>query len=188
MYKWIIRPLLFLVDAETVHHFVFNLLKFNSKIPGGKRLLKSIFNFEKSKLEKELFGLKFKNPVGLAAGFDKDAKLIDELACLGFGFIEIGTLTPLPQSGNEKPRLFRLPEDQALPSRGDRDRPVAAATPTGAADHRPRPGAGSRGGATGRNAGVPSHGRRRVHGAVGAAAAAHAGGDGRARPDAHRSG
>ena len=129
MYKWIIRPLLFLVDAETVHHFVFNLLKFNSKIPGGTRLLKSIFNFEKSKLEKVLFGLKFKNPVGLAAGFDKDAKLIDELACLGFGFIEIGTLTPLPQSGNEKPRLFRLPEDQALINRmGFNNEGVKAAT------------------------------------------------------------
>jgi dihydroorotate dehydrogenase len=72
---------------------------------------------EDKRLEKEIFGIKFKNPVGLAAGFDKDAKLIDELATLGFGFVEIGTLTPLPQAGNDKPRLFRLPEDQALINR-----------------------------------------------------------------------
>ncbi len=117
MYKWIIRPLLFLIDAETVHHLVFNLLKFSHKIPFAKTLIKSIFDLEHPGLQKELLGLKFKNPVGLAAGFDKNAKLVDELACLGFGFIEIGTLTPLPQSGNEKPRLFRLPEDQALINR-----------------------------------------------------------------------
>ncbi len=117
MYKLVIRPLLFLIDAEKVHHFIFNILKLLSRIPGTKVLFKSIFYVEDKRLEKELFGIKFKNPVGLAAGFDKDAKLIDELASLGFGFIEIGTLTPLPQSGNEKPRLFRLPNDQALINR-----------------------------------------------------------------------
>jgi dihydroorotate dehydrogenase len=117
MYKRIIRPLLFSFDAETVHHFVFALLKFSSKIPGFKTLLTSTFTFRDAALEKEIFGLKFTNPVGLAAGFDKDARLIDELACLGFGFVEIGTLTPRPQAGNEKPRLFRLPDDQALVNR-----------------------------------------------------------------------
>ncbi|WP_276365624.1 quinone-dependent dihydroorotate dehydrogenase [Chryseolinea sp. H1M3-3] len=117
MYKWLIRPLLFSVDAEKIHHFIFSLLKFQSKLPGTRALLNGMFNFHHPKLEKTLFGITFRNPVGLAAGFDKDAKLIDELASLGFGFIEIGTLTPLPQPGNEKPRLFRLPEDQALINR-----------------------------------------------------------------------
>jgi dihydroorotate dehydrogenase len=117
MYKSIIRPLLFSIDAEKVHYQVFSLLRSCSKLPGFKAFLKSQFTYESPVLERELFGLKFKNPVGLAAGFDKDAKLIDELDSLGFGFIEIGTLTPKPQPGNDKPRLFRLPQDQALINR-----------------------------------------------------------------------
>ena len=117
MYKWLVRPILFSVDAEKIHHFIFKLLKFQSYVPGAPSVLKGTFDFQHRKLEKKIFGITFKNPVGLAAGFDKDAKLIDELAALGFGFIEIGTLTPLPQPGNEKPRLFRLPEDQALINR-----------------------------------------------------------------------
>src|SRR3982751_598534 len=82
-----------------------------------KFLLRSLFVYEHGSLEKHILGLKFKNPIGLAAGFDKNALLIDELACLGFGFIEIGTVTPKPQPGNDKPRLFRLPKDQALINR-----------------------------------------------------------------------
>ena len=117
MYKLLIRPLLFLVDAEKAHHLVFDLLKFAGKIPGMKLFLNALFSYHDMTLERELFGIKFKNPVGLAAGFDKDALLINELACLGFGFIEIGTLTPKPQSGNQKPRLFRLPNDKALINR-----------------------------------------------------------------------
>jgi dihydroorotate dehydrogenase len=117
MYKSFIRPLLFLIDAEKVHHLVFNTLKLKSKVPGFKATLRGLFCYENPVLEKTLFGIRFKNPVGLAAGFDKDAKLIDELACLGFGFIEIGTLTPKAQPGNDKPRLFRLPSDQALINR-----------------------------------------------------------------------
>ncbi len=117
MYKIFIRPLLFLIDAEKVHHLVFGLLSFSGKIPGIKALLRAIFTYEHPALERNLFGLNFKNPVGLAAGFDKDARLIYELGCLGFGFIEIGTLTPKAQPGNDKPRLFRLPEDQALINR-----------------------------------------------------------------------
>lgn len=117
MYKSLVRPFLFLFDPEAIHHFVFKVLLLKGKIPGFKPLLSALFNYKNSKLEKELFGLKFANPVGLAAGFDKDAKLIDELACFGFGFIEIGTLTPLAQSGNDKPRLFRLPKDEALINR-----------------------------------------------------------------------
>ncbi len=117
MYKSIIRPILFQFDAEKVHYFTFSLLKIGYKIPGIAALLKSCFGLENPILEKEILGLKFKNRVGLAAGFDKDANLINELACFGFGFIEIGTLTPKPQSGNDKPRLFRLPADAAIINR-----------------------------------------------------------------------
>lgn len=114
MYRFI-RPLLFLVDPERVHHLVFSSLKL--LVPFVKGILKLVYDVNDPLLERKLLGLTFKNPVGLAAGFDKDAKLIDELACFGFGFIEIGTLTPKAQPGNEKPRLFRLPEDQALINR-----------------------------------------------------------------------
>ncbi len=117
MYRLLIRPILFLFDPEKIHHFIFSFLKFIGAIPLAKNLLGSLYTLDDPKLERELFGIKFKNPIGLAAGFDKDAKLIDELACLGFGFIEIGTLTPKPQGGNDKQRLFRLPEDQALINR-----------------------------------------------------------------------
>jgi len=117
MYKLIIRPILFSFDPEKIHHFIFNSIKFLFKIPGFKSLAKAIHNFEDKSLEKELFGLKFKNPVGLAAGFDKDAKLYNELSAFGFGFIEIGTLTPLPQEGNAKVRMFRLPADSGLINR-----------------------------------------------------------------------
>lgn len=109
--------MLFAMEAEDVHHLVFKVLKNVNKISLSKYVLKSRYNYESPLLAKELFGLKFKNPVGLAAGFDKDAKLIDELANLGFGFIEIGTLTPQAQAGNDKPRLFRLPDDNALINR-----------------------------------------------------------------------
>lgn len=117
MYKIFIRPILFLTDPEKIHHFVFKLLSIQGKIPGAKALLRMLFNYQDPALERRLFGITFKNPVGLAAGLDKDAKLIDEFACFGFGFIEIGTLTPRPQPGNDKPRLFRLPEDNALINR-----------------------------------------------------------------------
>jgi dihydroorotate dehydrogenase len=117
MYKLIIRPFLFLIDPERVHHLVFILLKLKGGIPGFKSLLRALFSYQDLGLHRQILGLRFENPVGLAAGFDKDAKLIDELACFGFGFIEIGTLTPQPQPGNEKPRLFRLPQDQALINR-----------------------------------------------------------------------
>ena len=113
MYKFLLRPILFLIDPEKVHHLVFTLLKF----PGLKILMRLLFRYDNASLSKEVFGLKFRNPVGLAAGFDKDAKLIHELAGLGFGFIEIGTLTPRPQSGNPKPRLFRIPDDEGLINR-----------------------------------------------------------------------
>ncbi|ATA92593.1 dihydroorotate dehydrogenase (quinone) [Capnocytophaga canimorsus] len=117
MYKQIIRPLLFLSDPEKAHHFVFNFLKMVHKVPGVPTLIRKIHQIEHPALEREVFGLKFKNPVGLAAGLDKDAKLYKELSNLGFGFIEIGTVTPKPQSGNPKKRLFRLKADSAIINR-----------------------------------------------------------------------
>ena len=117
MYKILLRPILFYFDPEKVHYFVCGLLKIISKIPFGNFILRQIYQFENPALEREVFGLKFKNPVGLAAGFDKNAELIDEFSELGFGFIEIGTVTPLPQDGNEKPRLFRLPADKGIINR-----------------------------------------------------------------------
>ncbi|MGM0390919.1 MAG: quinone-dependent dihydroorotate dehydrogenase, partial [Bacteroidota bacterium] len=98
-------------------YFTFELLRIIFKIPGLSGLLKKQFSLEDPRLEREVFGLKFKNPVGLAAGFDKDAKLYNELDALGFGFVEIGTVTPKPQPGNEKKRLFRLKEDEAIINR-----------------------------------------------------------------------
>lgn len=117
MYKSVLKPLFFLKKPEDAHHFTVGLTKLGFNFPIAGALVRSIFKLEDPKLELELFGLKFKNPVGLAAGFDKDAKVIDEMAMLGFGFVEIGTLTPKPQEGNPRPRLFRLPQDEALINR-----------------------------------------------------------------------
>lgn len=117
MYKSIIRPFLFTKNAESAHYFAFRWLKRLFKIPGVKSISQNLYGFKDNSLETECFGLKFKNPVGLAAGFDKDAKLYNELSALGFGFIEIGTITPKPQDGNPLPRLFRLPQDQSLINR-----------------------------------------------------------------------
>jgi len=113
----ILRNILFLFPPEWVHYFSMNCLKGLCYIPFVKKLITRHFTLENNKLNKELFGLGFKNPVGLAAGFDKNALYINELEALGFGFIEIGTVTPKPQEGNEKPRLFRLPKDKALINR-----------------------------------------------------------------------
>jgi dihydroorotate dehydrogenase len=113
----LIKFFLFKKDPEVVHYWVMNQLKKWSANPIVKNILKKNFAVENPQLERKLWGLTFKNPVGLAAGFDKDAKFTDELAGLGFGFIEIGTLTPVAQDGNDKPRLFRLPKDKALINR-----------------------------------------------------------------------
>jgi dihydroorotate dehydrogenase len=117
MYKSLIRPILFRFDPEKIHHFTFSFLRFSNSIPGFSSLYKAMFEVNDPRLEREVFGLKFKNPVGLAAGMDKDAKLYKEMSNLGFGFIEIGTLTPKPQDGNPKKRAFRLREDSALINR-----------------------------------------------------------------------
>ena len=117
MYKFLIKPILFLFDPEWVHHTVFYLLKVVHRIPGMGTMIRDIYHVKDQRLERKLFGLTFPNPVGLAAGFDKDANLYQELSNFGFGFIEIGTLTPKPQPGNPKKRLFRLPEDDGLINR-----------------------------------------------------------------------
>jgi dihydroorotate dehydrogenase len=117
MYKFIIRPLFFCFDPEKIHYFTFSAIRFLNKIPGFSGLFKALYEVNDPRLEREVFGIKFKNPVGLAAGFDKDAKLYQELSNFGFGFIEIGTLTPIGQDGNPKKRLFRLKEDNAIINR-----------------------------------------------------------------------
>ncbi len=117
MYKKIIKPLLFLFQPETVHNLVVNTIKFSCKIPGIAFLIKRVYVVKDKRLERKLLGLLFPNPVGLAAGFDKDAKLFDELGYYGFGFVEIGTLTPVAQPGNDTPRMFRLQKDEALINR-----------------------------------------------------------------------
>ncbi|AZJ35954.1 quinone-dependent dihydroorotate dehydrogenase [Tenacibaculum singaporense] len=117
MYKLLIRPIFFLFDPEKIHHFTFSLVKFLSKIPGMSSIFRGMYQVNDKKLERNLFGLTFKNPVGLAAGFDKNAVLYNELANFGFGFVEIGTVTPKGQVGNPKKRLFRLKDDKGIINR-----------------------------------------------------------------------
>ncbi len=116
MYKHI-KNILFQLQPEDAHHFVTRQLKNYANLPGVDKLLDKYYCMNHPSLEREVFGIKFKNPVGLAAGFDKNAEYIEELNHFGFGFIEIGTVTPKPQPGNEAPRMFRLIEDQALINR-----------------------------------------------------------------------
>lgn len=116
-YQNILKPLLFLVNPERAHSIVAHGLRLMMKIPGVSFVFKLVYGFKHKNLEREVFGLRFENPVGLAAGFDKNAYLVDEYANLGFGFIEVGTVTPKAQAGNPTPRLFRLPKDEALINR-----------------------------------------------------------------------
>lgn len=117
MYKSLIKPIVFRKDPEQAHYSTVGLLRTVLKLPFGKSIFKALYGYEDKSLERTVFGLKFRNPVGLAAGFDKDGKFYKEMSQLGFGFIEIGTVTPLPQAGNDTPRLFRLPQDEALINR-----------------------------------------------------------------------
>lgn len=117
MYKILIRPLLFLIDPERVHHLLVKLLSILFHFPGFYALISRIYSIQHHSLEREFLGLHFTSPVGLAAGFDKDAKMVRPLSAFGFGFIEIGTVTPEPQPGNPKPRLFRIKQDEALINR-----------------------------------------------------------------------
>ncbi len=116
-YQNILKPLLFLINPERAHYIVAHGLRLLMKIPGVSLVLHSVYGFKHKNLVREVFGLRFENPVGLAAGFDKNAYLVDEYANLGFGFIEVGTVTPNAQVGNPTPRLFRLPKDEALINR-----------------------------------------------------------------------
>ena len=117
VYTSILRPLLFRWKPETAHSITVGLLKTVLRLPFATRLFRRLFIVDDPSLAREVFGLRFKNPVGLAAGFDKDARLVDAMASLGFGFVEIGTVTPFAQSGNPTPRLFRLSADQSLVNR-----------------------------------------------------------------------
>lgn len=116
MYR-LLRNILFAIQPERVHYMAMGWLKMACVLAPTRWIVKKCFSYTDPSLERELWGIRFPNPVGLAAGFDKDARWTDELSCLGFGFVEIGTVTPRPQPGNDKPRLFRLPADEALINR-----------------------------------------------------------------------
>ncbi len=117
MYHYFIKPILFKMDPENAHYKTMSFFRMALRMPFGKTITKWMYDFQSPGLEKKIFGLTFKNPVGLAAGFDKDGKFYKEMSHLGFGFIEIGTVTPLPQDGNPRPRLFRLQSDEGLINR-----------------------------------------------------------------------
>lgn len=116
MYK-LLRSVLFKLDPERVHYLTTDLLNLTLKTPVIKQSFKAFFQVKDKRLEKTVMGLKFKNPVGLAAGFDKNASMFNNLSACGFGFIEVGTITPKAQPGNDKPRLFRLTADEAIINR-----------------------------------------------------------------------
>lgn len=124
MYRRVIKPILFSLTIERAHHAVMLLLRIIGMIPGGRWLLRTCYTVEHPSLNREVFGVKFSNPIGLAAGFDHNGEAFRELAAFGFGFVEVGTITPQAQSGNPRPRVFRLPKDNAiinrigLPNRG----------------------------------------------------------------------
>ena len=117
MYQKLIRPLLFQLPPEKAHHLSVKLLNIAVAIPGIKNVFHLLYHLHDKNLQRKCFGLTFPNPVGLAAGFDKDGRFFEAMSHLGFGFIEIGTVTPRPQVGNPQPRLFRLPADSALINR-----------------------------------------------------------------------
>lgn len=116
MYTRLIRPLLFKLDSEKAHHLALGAARI-SRAMGLRPLIEKLYGFEDARLASECFGLQFKNPIGLAAGFDKDVQAVDMLAALGFGFIEIGSVTGQAQPGNPLPRIFRLPKDRAIINR-----------------------------------------------------------------------
>lgn len=117
MYKYFLRPILFCFNPETAHNLIFTLLKFLRYIPLAKQVTRFIYRKKKPNLQREVCGIKFPNPVGLAGGLDKNGEFYNELSNFGFGFVEIGSLTPKPQDGNPKPRLFRLTADKAIINR-----------------------------------------------------------------------
>ena len=117
MYKAIVFPILSHIDAETAHGLSLKAVRLLTTVPGAARTLRTMLSVEDTRLHRTLFGLPFKNPIGLAAGFDKLGSAANSLSCLGFGHVEVGTVTPRPQAGRPKPRMFRLTQDQALINR-----------------------------------------------------------------------
>lgn len=117
MYKHILKPILFQFNPETAHNILFSLLTFLRHIPGARAIMRAIYKKESPKLAREVFGLNFPNPVGLAGGLDKNGEFYNDMSDYGFGFVEIGSLTPKPQDGNPKPRCFRVPQDKAIINR-----------------------------------------------------------------------
>ena len=117
MYKHLLKPILFRFNPETAHNMTFKGLSLLRHIPFARSIIRSIYKKEYPSLEREVFGIRFSNPVGLAGGLDKNGEYYNDMANFGFGFVEIGSLTPLPQDGNAKPRCFRVPEDKALINR-----------------------------------------------------------------------
>lgn len=117
MYKLLVKPFLFLLQPEKAHHLTFKLTKGFLSWSPIRKIVSSIYRINDPKLKRKVAGITFPNPVGLAAGLDKNALLVDQWSAFGFGFVEIGTVTPLPQAGNDAPRLFRLPKDNALINR-----------------------------------------------------------------------
>lgn len=117
MYKHLLKPILFRFNPETAHNMTFKGLSLLRHIPFARSIIRSIYKKEYPTLEREVFGIRFSNPVGLAGGLDKNGEYYNDMANFGFGFVEIGSLTPLPQDGNAKPRCFRVPEDKALINR-----------------------------------------------------------------------
>ena len=117
MYKHFIKPILFRFNPETAHNFTFSALSFLRHVPFARSIIRSIYKKESPKLAREVFGINFPNPVGLAGGLDKNGEFYNDMANFGFGFVEIGSLTPKPQDGNPKPRCFRVPADKAIINR-----------------------------------------------------------------------
>lgn len=117
MYKHFLKPILFRFNPETAHNLTFKGLSILRHIPFARSIVRAIYRKESPTLEKEVFGLKFPNPVGLAGGLDKNGEYYNDMADFGFGFVEIGSLTPKPQDGNPKPRCFRVPGDKAIINR-----------------------------------------------------------------------
>lgn len=117
MYKFFLKPILFCFNPETAHNILFSFLSFLRHVPFARAIIRSIYKRQSPKLQKDLFGLTFPNPVGLAGGLDKNGEYYNDMANFGFGFVEIGSLTPRPQDGNPKPRCFRVPSDKAIINR-----------------------------------------------------------------------
>lgn len=117
MYKHFLKPILFRFNPETAHNMLFSLLKFLRHVPLSSQIIRAVFKKDSPALEREVFGIHFPNPVGLAGGLDKNGEFYNDMANFGFGFVEIGSLTPLPQEGNPKPRCWRIPGDKAIINR-----------------------------------------------------------------------